>query len=457
MTIQSAIGELETLLGDRQSRSKSDLNLHGANETYFDPCPPDAVVYPETTEEVSQIVKICSAHDCPIVPWGTGTSLEGHALAIKGGVSVDFSRMNRVLAVNAEDMDCVVQPGITRRALAEELRTTGLFFSVDPGADASLGGMASTRASGTTTVRYGTMRDNVIGLEVVLADGRIIRTGSRARKSASGYDLTGLFVGSEGTLGLITELTLRLRGQPEAISSAVCAFPDIESAVNAVIATIQMGIPMARIEFVDEDVARAFNAYADETFPECPHLMLEFHGSDTSVKEDAERFGEVADDFGATGFRWSTKTEDRNKLWRMRHDGYYAIMSQHPGKRAMATDICVPISRLAEAVTETQADIAESGLYSPLLGHVGDGNFHATVVIDPDKPDELKTAKSLAHRMTQRALRMQGTASGEHGIGMGKLDYMAEEHGDAWRVMADLKKSMDPKNILNPGKVVKIN
>lgn len=457
MTIQSAIDELQSLLGQRLSRSKSDLDIHGANEAYFDPAPPDAVAYPESTEEVSKIVRICAANDCPVVAWGVGTSLEGHALAIKGGISVDFTRMNKVLEVNNEDMDCVVQPGVTRRALAEELRATGLFFSVDPGADASLGGMAATRASGTTAVRYGTMRDNVLGLEVVLADGRIIRTGSRARKSSSGYDLTGLFVGSEGTLGLITELTLRLRGQPEAVSSAVCAFPDIASAVNTVIMTIQMGIPMARIEFVDAACARAFNHYAETEFPESPHLMIEFHGSDQSVAEDAKRFGEVAAEFGGEDFRWSTKTEDRNKLWRMRHDAYYAIMSGHPGKRAVATDICVPISNLADAVVETQADIAASGLYGPLLGHVGDGNFHATLVVDPEQPEDLKTAKALAHRMTERALRMGGTATGEHGIGIGKMSYMTDEHGDGWNVMADLKRTMDPGNILNPGKLVQIN
>ncbi len=306
-------------------------------------------------------------------------------------------------------------------------------------------------------MRYGTMRDNVLGLEVVLADGRVIRTGSRARKSSSGYDLTGLFVGSEGTLGLITELTLRLRGQPEAVSSAVCAFPDITAAVNTVIMTIQMGIPMARIEFVDAACARAFNSYADSDFPESPHLMIEFHGSDQSVAEDAERFGAVAEEFGGENFRWSTKTEDRNRLWRMRHDAYYAIMADQKGKRAMATDICVPISKLAEAVVETEEDIAQSGLYGPLLGHVGDGNFHATLVVDPERPEELKTAKALAHRMTERALRMGGTATGEHGIGIGKLGYMAEEHGDGWNVMADLKRSMDPQNILNPGKLVQLN
>ncbi|MDU8944909.1 FAD-binding oxidoreductase [Ovoidimarina sediminis] len=457
MTIDAAIAELSTVLGDRLSRSKSDLDLHGQNESYFDTTPPDAVAYPTSTEEVQEIVKICARHGCPIVPWGVGTSLEGHALAIRGGVSVDFSRMNRVLSINAEDMDCVVQPGITRRALAEELRATGLFFSVDPGADATLGGMAATRASGTTAVRYGTMRDNVLGLEVVLADGRVIRTGTRARKSSAGYDLTALFLGSEGTLGLITELTLKLHGQPEAISSAVCAFPDIHAAVSAVIATIQMGIPMARIEFVDAATAQAFNAYAGSSLPEMPHLMIEFHGSDTSVAEDATRFGEVAEEFGAEGFQWSTKTEERNKLWRMRHDAYYAIMASQPGKRAMATDICVPISRLADAVVETQEDIAQSGLYGPLLGHVGDGNFHATIVTDPTRPEELKTAKALARRMNERALRMGGTVTGEHGVGMGKIDYMSEEHGEAWSVMGDLKRTLDPANILNPGKVVRLN
>ncbi len=457
MTIQSAIDALKPVLGQWLSTSKSDLDIHGQNESYFDPTPPDAVAYPETTEEVSRIVKTCAEHDCPVVAWGVGTSLEGHALAVRGGISVDFSRMNRLLKVNHEDMDCIVQPGITRRALAEELRATGLFFSVDPGADATLGGMASTRASGTTAVRYGTMRDNVLGLEVVLADGRVIRTGSRARKTASGYDLTALFVGAEGTLGLITELTLRLRGQPEAVSSAVCAFPSIAAAVNTVITTIQMGIPMARIEFVDAEVARCFNAYAQSDFPEAPHLMLEFQGSEAGVKEDAERFGEVAAEFGGVDFRWSTKAEDRTRLWRMRHDGYYAIMAAHPGMRAVATDICVPISRLAEAVAETQKDIEDSGLYGPILGHVGDGNFHATIVVNPEKPDELKTAKALVHRMTERALAMNGTATGEHGVGMGKMDYMETEHGAGWSVMADVKRTLDPANILNPGKVVRLN
>lgn len=457
MTIQSAIDALYPLLGQRLSTSKSDLALHGVSETYFDPAPPDAVAYPTSTEEVAQIVGICAEHHCPVIPWGVGTSLEGHALAIRGGISIDFARMNKLIAVNQEDLDCVVQPGLTRRGLAEELRATGLFFSVDPGADATLGGMAATRASGTTAVRYGTMRDNVLALQVVLADGRVIRTGTRARKTSAGYDLTGLFVGSEGTLGLITELTLRLQGQPEAVSSAVCAFPSIADAVNTVIATIQMGIPMARIEFVDADVARAFNAYADSDLPEAAHLMLEFHGSEASVREDAERFGEVAAEFGAEGFRWSEKTEDRNKLWRMRHDAYYAIVAEHPGKRALATDVCVPISRLAEAVTETQADLAESGLYAPIVGHVGDGNFHATIVVDPEQPDELKRAKAATRRMNERALAMAGTVTGEHGVGIGKMAYMEAEHGHGWSVMADLKRALDPGNLLNPGKVVQVN
>ena len=457
MTIQSAIAELSTVLGERLDRSKSELTLHGASETYFDAAPPDAVAFPENTEEVSTIVRICAKHDCPVIPWGVGTSLEGHTLAVRGGVSVDFRRMNRVLAIHQEDMDCVVQPGITRRGLAEELRTTGLFFTVDPGADATLGGMAATRASGTTAVRYGTMRDNVMGLEVVLADGRIIRTGNRARKSAAGYDMTALFLGSEGTLGLITELTLRLHGQPEAISAAVCAFETTKQAVDTVIATIQMGIPMARIELVDADTVRAFNSHADAGLSEHPHLMVEFHGSESSVAQDAERFGDIAAEYGGQDFRWSAKTEDRNRLWRMRHEAYYAIKAQNPGKRALATDICVPISKLAEAIEETRADIAASGMYGPILGHVGDGNFHATLIIDPEDPTSLATAKDLSHRMAERALAMGGTVTGEHGIGLGKMRYMAAEHGEAWQVMAQIKRALDPRNILNPGKVVEVN
>jgi len=457
MSVQAAINELTTLLGEKITTSKSDLDLHGQNETHFAPCPPDAVVYPANTADVQQVVQICARHGCPIVPWGTGTSLEGHALAIQGGISLDMGRMNAVLEVNAEDMDVRIQSGLTRVALNEELRATGLFFPIDPGANASLGGMASTRASGTTAVRYGTMRDNVLGLEVVLADGRIIRTGTRARKSSAGYDLTGLFVGAEGTLGVITELTLRLHGVPEAMSSAICAFDDIGAAVNAVIATIQTGIPMARIEFVDAETARAFNGYAGADMPEKPHLLLEFHGSDASVKEQAERAGEIIAEFGGSDFKWSTKTEDRNALWEMRHNAYYAALSLKPGATAVVTDICVPLSRLAEAVEQTAADIAASGLPGPILGHVGDGNFHAVLMIEPGNASEKATALALAKAMSERALRLGGTVTGEHGVGMGKLDYMEAEHGPAWGVMGEIKRALDPGNLMNPGKMVRGN
>ncbi|AXX97440.1 FAD-binding oxidoreductase [Profundibacter amoris] len=455
MTIQFAITALTTVLGDRLSVAKPDLEAHGASETHFPPAPPDAVAYPLDTDEVSQIMQICNEHDCPVIPYGAGTSLEGHTLAVKGGVTIDLGRMNRLLAVNAEDMDVVIQPGLTREELNTELRTTGLFFPVDPGANATLGGMASTRASGTTAVRYGTMRDNVLALEVVLADGRVIRTGSRARKSSAGYDLTALFVGAEGTLGIITELTLRLHGQPEAISSAVCSFDDIGDAVNAVIATIQMGIPMARIEFIDADTTRACNAYSGTDMPEVPHLLVEFHGSDAGVAEQAERFGEIVQDMGGTGFKWSAKTEERNALWDMRHKAYYACVALRKGATAVVTDVCVPISRLAQAVEETRADIAASPIPGPILGHVGDGNFHAILLVEPGNEAEMKTAKDLSNRMVERALAMGGTATGEHGIGIGKLDYMPAEHGDGWDVMGDIKSVMDPKYTLNPAKVVR--
>ncbi|WP_457646248.1 FAD-binding oxidoreductase [Profundibacter sp.] len=454
MTIQSAITALTTVLGDRLSVAKPDLEAHGASETHFAPAPPDAVAYPVNTDEVSQIMQICNEHDCPVIPYGAGTSLEGHTLAVNGGVTIDLGRMNRLLAVNAEDMDVVIQPGLTREELNTELRTTGLFFPVDPGANATLGGMASTRASGTTAVRYGTMRDNVLALQVVLADGRIIRTGNRARKSSAGYDLTALFVGAEGTLGIITELTLRLHGQPEAISSAVCSFDDIGNAVNAVIATIQMGIPMARIEFIDADTTRACNAYSGTDMPEVPHLLVEFHGSDAGVAEQAERFGEIVQDMGGTGFKWSAKTEERNALWDMRHKAYYACVALRKGATAVVTDVCVPISRLAQAVEETRADIAASPIPGPILGHVGDGNFHAILLVEPGNEAEMKIAKDLSNRMVERALAMGGTATGEHGIGMGKLDYMQAEHGDGWDVMGDIKSALDKNGILNPSKVV---
>ncbi|MBV7409378.1 FAD-binding oxidoreductase [Maritimibacter sp. DP1N21-5] len=455
MSIQAAWPELQSVLGDRITRSKSDLDAHGGSETYFPAAPPEAVAYPETTEEVSKLAALCHGHGIPIVGYGAGTSLEGHTSAIRGGLTVDFGRMNRVLEVHQGDMDAVIQPGITREALNLELRTTGMFFSVDPGANASLGGMAATRASGTTTVRYGTMRDNVLALEVVLADGRIIRTGTRARKSSAGYDLTGLFLGSEGTLGLITEMTVRLQGQPEAISAGICAFDDMSAAVEAVVAVIQMGLPMARIEFLDPDAVRAVNAYSGTDVPETPHLFVEFHGTENGVADDAARFTEIVADFGAHGVEVAIRPEDRTALWTMRHHAYWACLGLRKGCRALVTDVCVPISRLAEAVTETQADIAESGMLGPILGHVGDGNFHAILLVDPEQPAELEVARKLGSRMSERALRLGGTVTGEHGIGIGKLAYMEAEHGEAWAVMGDIKAALDPRGILNPGKMVR--
>ncbi len=454
MNINAALTELSAFLGDRCSSSKPDLVRHGASEAHFQAFPPDAVVWPQNTAEVSQIIKTCAAHGCPVIAYGAGTSLEGHTSAIHGGVTLNLSRMNKMLRLDPGDMDVDVQPGLTREELNRELRATGLFFPVDPGANASLGGMAATRASGTTTVRYGNMRENVLGLEVVLADGRIIETGSRARKSASGYDLTALFIGSEGTLGVITSLTLRLSGQPEAISAAICRFERISDAIEAVQQVIQLGIPMARIEFIDAATARAINLFSGMELPENPHLLLEFHGSKRAVAEDVKQFDEIARDFGATGYETATQTEDRNALWTIRHKAYYACLALRPGARAMVTDICVPISRLAQAVEETRADIAAASIPGPILGHVGDGNFHAILLVEPGNAAELAEATALATRMSQRALRLGGTITGEHGIGMGKLDLMQAEHGAAWDVMSEIKRALDPADIMNPGKLV---
>lgn len=450
-----AFEALQTLLGPRFSTGESERALHGRSEAHFAAMPPDGVAYPESTEEVAAILRICAAHRMPVIGWGAGTSLEGHALAPHGGITVDFARMNRVLAVAAEDMLAVVQPGVTREALNTELRATGLFFPVDPGANASLGGMASTRASGTTAVRYGTMRANTLALEVVLADGRIIRTGTRAPKSATGYDLTAMFVGAEGTLGLITELTLRLQGQPEAVSAAICAFDDMHSAVEAVITTIQSGLAMARIEFVDAANIRCFNAHAQAGLAETPHLLVEFHGSPAGVREQAQAFGQIVADAGGGAFQWADTAEDRARLWKMRHNAYYAAIAQYPGAHPITTDICVPISRLAEAVEETAREIAASGIPGPILGHVGDGNFHALLLPDRDNPDQIARAQDLASAMAERALRLGGTVSGEHGIGLGKRKYMQAEHGAAWDVMGTLKTALDPLNILNPGKLLR--
>lgn len=454
MALQDALIELGGFLGRRLTTSVGDLAQHAQSETHIRARTPDAVAYPASTDEVARIAAICARHGLPMVGWGAGTSLEGHALAVQGGVTVDFRDMAQVLAVYPEDMLCVVQPGLTREALNSHLRDSGLFFPVDPGANASLGGMASTRASGTTAVRYGTMRDNVLGLEVVLAGGRVIRTGSSAPKSASGYDLTALMVGSEGTLGLITELTLRLHGQPEAVSAATCAFPDMAAAVDCVIATIQTGLPMARIEFLDPATVAACNAFSGTSLPPAPQLMVEFHGSPAGVAEQAERFGAIARDYGSRGFLWARAQEDRNRLWKMRHDAYRAILASRPGATAVVTDVCVPISTLAQAVEETRADIDASPLPGPILGHVGDGNFHAILLINPADPNELAMAKALAARMADRALRLGGTISGEHGIGMGKLALMPAEHGAAWTVMGQIKRALDPHNLMNPGKLV---
>ena len=449
-----AVAALQALLGARFSTSAADRDLHGQSETFHTAPPPDAVAWPVTTDEVSQVLAICHAHRVPVIGWGTGTSLEGHALATQGGLVVDLMKMDRVLDIRAEDMQVSVQPGVTREALNTELRATGLFFPVDPGANASLGGMAATRASGTTAVRYGTMRDNVLALEVVLADGTIIRTGTKAAKSSAGFDLTALMVGSEGTLGIITELTLRLHGQPEDVAAAVCAFPSLEDAVNCVAMTMQVGIPMARIEFMDPIAMRAVNLHSGTDYPEQPHLMIEFNGSPASVRADAEAFGEIAGECGGQGFQWATSPEDRKKLWEARHASYWATLKLRPGATGVVTDVCVPMSELPGAVTAAAADMAEAGILGDIVGHVGDGNFHTLLLIEPGNAEELARAKQVANAMARRAIAVGGTVSGEHGIGIGKRGLMAEQHGPAWAVMGAIKAALDPNNILNPGKMV---
>jgi len=457
MSISDAIERLNNQFQDRCVTTDAMRDQYSQNEAHHTPVKPDAILFPESTDDVRQIMEVCRDTQCPITAYGAGTSLEGHIVPVRGGISLDMGRMNAILTINQEDMDAVVQPGVTRRQLNEDLRATGLFFPVDPGADASIGGMAATRASGTNAVRYGTMRECVLACEAVLADGRVIRTGSRSRKSSAGYDLCKLLVGSEGTLGIMTELTVKLFGQPEAVSSAVCGFGTVEGAVQAVIETIQMGMPVARIEFLDELQLRAVNAYSKMDIPERPTLFLEFHGSETSVAEQAERFGEIAVEHGGLGFDWATREEDRNRLWRARHDAYYGVKAMWPGKRGYITDSCVPISNLAEAIRETKAEIAESGLVAPMVGHVGDGNFHLAIMIDPDDPDEMKAAERLSHSIAERSLRLGGTVTGEHGVGLGKIKYMEAEHGAAYGVMGEIKRVFDPQNILNPGKLVSLN
>ena len=450
----TSLSRLRAIFGDRLSVAPAVLAEHGQSESLVSGRQPDAVVFPRTTDEVAALAAWSAEHLVPLIGWGAGTSLEGHALAVAGGVVVDFREMAAVLEVRAEDRLVRVQPGIAREALNRELRTTGLMFPVDPGANATLGGMAATRASGTTAVRYGTMRDNVRGLEVVLAGGRVIRTGSGAPKTAAGYDLTALIVGSEGTLGLITELTLRLHGQPEAVMTAVAAFPTVGAAVDCVIATMQMGLTPARIEFLDVETVAACNAYSGLTLPPAPQLLVEFHGHPEGLAEDVRRFRDLAAEFGAEGLDWAEKQEDRTRLWAARHAAYRAILASRPGAKAVVTDVCVPISALAQAVEETRTDIAASGIPGPILGHVGDGNFHAILLVDPSKPEEAATAKDLARRMAERSLRLGGTITGEHGVGFGKLGLMAAEHGAGWQVMGAVKAALDPLNLMNPGKVV---
>ncbi len=452
-----AIGILKQRFGDRASSGQAICDQHGRGEGWYPTAAPDLVVFAETTEEVSEIVKICAEYKVPVVPFGTGTSLEGHVAALEGGVSLDVSGMNRLLEVNADDLDCRVQAGVTRKQLNEELRDTGLFFPIDPGANASLGGMASTRASGTNAVRYGTMRENVMGLTVVTADGRIIRTGGRARKSAAGYDLTRLFVGSEGTLGVITEVQLRLYGIPETVRSAVCQFPDLESAVNTVILTIQLGIPIARIELLDEVQMAACIAYSKlEGFEPKVTLFFEFHGTEAATAEQAEQVQDISTDHGGSAFRWAVAQEERTALWEARHNAFYAACAAVPGKKGMATDACVPISKLADCILDTKRDIEESGLFAPIVGHVGDGNYHLCLMFDPADEEEMGRAKALVERMNHRAIAYGGTCTGEHGIGYGKKHFLTAEHGEAVAVMRQMKKALDPDNIMNPGKILSL-
>jgi D-lactate dehydrogenase (cytochrome) len=453
---EAAIESLQQLLGDRLSTAASMREWHGKDASYHPCVPPDAVAFAQSTQEVSEIIKVCARHKVPIIPFGAATGLEGNVVALRGGVCINMSRMNRILQVSAGDLDATVEAGVTHEQLNEQLRDTGLFFSVDPGANATIGGMAATRASGTNSVRYGTMRENVLSLTVVLPDGRAIRAARRARKSAAGYDLTRLFVGSEGTLGVITEVTVRLYGIPAAISSAVCSFPSIEAAANVVIKTIQTGVPVARIELADALQMDAINRYSKLDLPVAPTLWLEFHGTEASVEEQAKMVQMIASEHGGTDFSWTTNPEDRQKLWRARHDVVYADKALRDGGQLWATDVCVPISRLAECITETQKDLAASFLPAPIVGHAGDGNFHVSFVLNPSDPREMKEAERLNERNVHRALSLDGTCTGEHGIGCGKIDFLIAEHGEAVSVMRALKMAIDPDNIMNPGKILRV-
>jgi D-lactate dehydrogenase (cytochrome) len=453
----TVIAKLAARFGNRLVTSRAVREQHANTVTWIPNEPPDAVLFPQSTEDVQEVVRLCAAERVPVIPFGVGTSLEGQVNAPRGGVSLDFRDMNRVLAVHPEDLDCVIEPGITRKALNEQIRDKGVFFPIDPGADASLGGMAATRCSGTNAVRYGTMKDNVLALKVVLANGEIMITGHRAKKSSAGYDLTRLMVGAEGTLGVITELTLKLAGIPEAISGGVCPFPSVEACCRATILTIQSGIPVARIELLDALQVRAVNLHSKLSLPETPMLFLEFHGTEAGVAEQSERFAEIAREFGGGPFEWATRPEDRTRLWEARHNAALSCKALRPGAQIVATDVCVPISRLAECMVETQRDIAEKKLLAPIVGHVGDGNFHLTLLVDMDDADEVARAKALSQRLVERALAMDGTCTGEHGIGQGKMKYMEAEFGEAaLATMRALKRALDPLDILNPGKIVNL-
>jgi len=448
-----AIAELKTVLGHRLATSISVRDHHSHDTSRLKPHLPDAVAFPRTEEEVQAIISACAAHGVPVIPFGAGSSMEGHTIPVRGGITLDTREMNKVLEIRPEDLLAVVQPGVTRKQLNVELRETGLMFSVDPGADASLGGMASTRGSGTTAVRYGTMRENVLALRVVTPDGIAIQTGSRARKSSTGYDLTHLFVGAEGTLGVITELTVRLHPIPEAVSSAICAFPTVAEAVEAVIEAVQYGVPVARVEFLDEVAIAGVNNYSKLDLPVAPTLFFEFHGTPAWVEEQARLAEDITRSHGAIGFRWTADADERAKLWQARHDLFWATKAIIPGYDLYTGDICVPISRLAESIVEARADIDASSLTGQIIGHVGDGNFHTAYLIDPNNPEHLKEAEELADRLVERALAVGGTASGEHGIGMAKLKFMRREHGKAVDVMKRIKAALDPLGIMNPGKM----
>ncbi|MEK7945388.1 FAD-linked oxidase C-terminal domain-containing protein [Pigmentiphaga sp. YJ18] len=452
---QACLDALAARFGDRLSLNASVREHHGRDESPYPAVPPDAVVFAESTDDVVAAVQACAAHGVPLIAYGSGSSLEGHVLAIEGGITLDVSRMNRVLSVNPDDLTVTVQAGVTRKQLNNEIRDTGLFFPIDPGADASLGGMAATRASGTNAVRYGTMRDNIVSLTVVTAQGKVIRTARRAKKSSAGYDLTRLFIGSEGTLGLITEVTVRLYPQPEAVSAAVCNFPSVDAAVAAVIQTIQMGVPVARVELLDTATVRALNLYSKLTLRETPLLLFEFHGSPAGVEEQATTVQEITREHGGMDFEWAVHPEDRNRLWAARHNAYFATLQLRPGARASSTDVCVPISRLADCIRETNADLAQASFPTCVVGHVGDGNFHVQMLLDPDSQAEWAEAETINRRMVRRALDMDGTCTGEHGVGLHKMQFLAEEHGeDALALMRQVKQAFDPLNILNPGKIL---